>query len=51
MKTFKTIKGFFVKGELQRRNKLISFERQFKILQNEVKIIKIGEAILEIFNL
>ena len=31
-----------VKGELQRQNKLISFERQFKILQNETKIIKIG---------
>ena len=38
------------KGELQRQNKLISSERPFKILQNETKIIKIGHAVLEIFN-
>ena len=38
------------KGELQRQNKLISSERPFKILQNETKIIKIGQAVLEIFN-
>ena len=40
----------FLKGELQRQNKLISSERPFKILQNETKIIKIGRAVLEIFN-
>ena len=39
-----------VKGELQRQNKLISSERPFKILQNETKIIKIGQAVLEILN-
>ena len=39
-----------LKGELQRQNKLISSERPFKILQNETKIIKIGQAVLEIFN-
>ena len=39
-----------LKGELQRPNKLISLERPFKILQNETKIIKIGQAVLEIFN-
>ena len=39
-----------LKGELQRQNKLISSERPFKILQNETKIIKIGHAVLEIFN-
>ena len=39
-----------IKGELQRQNKLISSERPFKILQNETKIIKIGQAVLEIFN-
>ena len=39
-----------VKGELQRQNKLISSERPFKILENESKIIKIGQAVLEIFN-
>ena len=45
----KLIRNFF-KGELQRQNKLISSERPFKILQNETKIIKIGQAVLEIFN-
>ena len=32
------------------QNKLISSERLLKILQNETKIIKIGQAILKIFN-
>ena len=39
-----------LKGELQCQNKLISSERLFKILQNETKIIKIDQAVLEIFN-
>ena len=39
-----------LKGELQRQNKLISSARPFKILQNETKIIKIGQAVLKIFN-
>ena len=39
-----------VKAELQCQNKLISSERPFKILQNETTIIKIGQAVLEIFN-
>ena len=39
-----------LKGELQRQNKLISSERPFKIMQNETKIIKIGQAVLEIIN-
>ena len=39
-----------LKGELQHQNKLISSERLFKILKNETKIIKIGHAVLEIFN-
>ena len=43
-------KALVLKGELQRQNKLISSERSFKLLQNETKIIKIGHAILEIFN-
>ena len=38
------------KGELQRQNKLISSKRPFKLLQNETKIIKIGQAFLEIFS-
>ena len=44
------IVGIYFKGELQRQNKLISFERPFKILQNETKIIKIGQAVLETLN-
>ena len=43
-------KCFNVKGELRRQNKLIPSERPFKILQNKTKIIKIGWAVLEIFN-
>ena len=41
---------YFLKGELQCQNKLISSERPFKILQNETKIIKIGQTVLEIFD-
>ena len=40
----------YFKGELQRQNKLISPERSFEILQNETKIVKIRQAVLEIFN-
>ena len=39
-----------IKGELQHRNRLIPSERSFKILQNETKIIKISQTVLEIFN-
>ena len=35
---------------MQRQNKLISSEKPFKILQKETKIIKMGQAVLEIFN-
>ena len=38
------------KEELQHRNKLVSSERLSKILQNETKIIKIHQAVLEIFS-
>ena len=34
---------------MQRQNEFISSERPSKILQKETKIIKIGQAILEIF--
>ena len=34
---------------MQCQNKFISSERPFKILQKETKIIKISQAILEIF--
>ena len=36
---------------MQQQNKLISSERPFKILQKETKIIKIGQAVIEIFSL
>ena len=36
---------------LQRQNKLISSERMFKILQNGTKIIKIGQAVFEIWTI
>ena len=39
-----------IKGELQCQNKLISSESPSKILQNETKIIEIGQAVLRIFN-
>ena len=41
---------FYLKWELQCQNKLISSEQSVQILQNEIKIIKIGQAILEMFN-
>ena len=40
----------FLKGELQRQNKLLSAERPFGVLQNETKIVKIRQGVLEIFN-
>ena len=39
-----------IKGELQCQNRLISSESPFKILQNETKVIKIGQAVLEMIN-
>ena len=45
-----TIEFGLIKGELQRQSMLISSERPFEILQNVTKIIKIGQAVLEIFN-
>ena len=44
------IKPENLKGELQRQSMLISSERASEILQNETKIIKIGQAVLEISN-
>ena len=39
-----------IKGELQRQSKLISSEMPFKILPNEIKLIKIDQAVLKILN-
>ena len=38
------------KGELQRENKLISYERAFKMLENDMYIPGIGQAILELLS-
>ena len=39
-----------IKGELQRENKLISYERAFKMLENDMYIAGIGQAILELLS-
>ena len=40
--------GRKLKGELQRENKLISYERGFKMLENDMCITVIGQAVLEL---
>ena len=46
------LKDYFasLNEKLQHQNNLISSERPFKILQNETKIIKIGQAVLQKFS-
>ena len=41
--------SLFIKVQLQRFPKLVSYERAAKILQNDICITEIGQAILEIF--
>ena len=41
---------FSLKGELQRENKLISYERAFKMLENDMYIAGIGQAVLELLS-
>ena len=36
------------KGELQRENKFISYERVFKVLENDMYIAGIGQAVLKL---
>ena len=38
------------KGELQRENKLISYERAFKMLENDMYIAGIGQVVLELLS-
>ena len=38
------------KGELQRENKLISYERPLKMLENDMYIAEIGQAVLELLS-
>ena len=42
--------SFSVKGEHQRENKLISYERAFKMLENGMYITGIGQAVLELLS-
>ena len=42
--------GWRVKGEPQRENKLISYERAFKMLENDIYIAGIGQAVLELLS-
>ena len=42
--------SYIFKGELQRENKLISYERAFKMLENDMYIAGIGQAILELLS-
>ena len=39
-----------LKGELQRENKLISYERAFKMLENDMYIAGIGHPVLELLS-
>ena len=39
-----------IKGELQRENKSISYERTFKMLENDMYITGIGQAVLELLS-
>ena len=38
------------KGELQRENKLISYERAFKMLENDMYMAGIGQVVLELLS-
>ena len=42
--------GIPLKGELQRENKFISYERTFKLLKNYMYIVAIGQAVLELLS-
>ena len=37
-----------LKGQLQRFHKLMSYERAFKMLKNDMCITEIGQAVLEL---
>ena len=39
-----------LKGELQRKNNLTSYERAFKMLENDMYIAGIGQAVLELLS-
>ena len=39
-----------LKGELKRENKLVSYERAFKMLENDMYIAGIGQVVLELLS-
>ena len=39
-----------IKGELQRESKLISYERALKMLENDMYVAGIGQAVLELLS-
>ena len=41
---------YHLKGELQRENKFISYERAFKMLENDMYIAGIGQVVLELLS-
>ena len=43
-------RALFIKGKLQPENKLISYERAFKMLKNDTYITIIGQAVLELLS-
>ena len=47
---FQGISQDLIKGELQRENKLISYERAFKMLENDMYIAEIGQVVLELLS-
>ena len=50
MLTFNTALKILFKGQLQRKHKLLSYESASKMLENDLGIIVIGQAVLEIFH-
>ena len=38
------------KGELERKNKLFSYERAFRMLKNDMYIAEIGQVLLELLS-
>ena len=40
----------YIKGELQRENKLMSYERAFKMLESDMYIAGIGQVVLELLS-
>ena len=41
---------FELKGELQRENKLIAYEKAFKMLENDMYVAGISQAVLELLS-